>query len=242
MNLGDKNVGEVLEERAGIIITQDGARGGILSAQLQGLNDEHTLILVDGVPVIGRIAGKLDLSRLSVQNIERIEIVKGAASSLYGSEAVGRTLTTEITLSTIESVYFNLKEPKIVEVTNETTSMDWDIKTTYLTVNLNGGTSGPGNCSAIMYKDVEFDSVQAIPADGYVVDDSTIALAIGDSWWSYNPATHTLSPVPNVYIVKTVDGHHAKLEFIAKDFPTQSDGVAIIKLHYTENVGTFRNW
>jgi outer membrane receptor for ferrienterochelin and colicins len=36
MNLGAKNVGEVLEERAGIIITQDGARGGILSAQLQG--------------------------------------------------------------------------------------------------------------------------------------------------------------------------------------------------------------
>jgi outer membrane receptor for ferrienterochelin and colicins len=89
INLGAKNVGEVLEERAGIIITQDGARGGILSAQLQGLNDEHTLILVDGVPIIGRIAGQLDLSRLSVQNIQRIEIVKGAASSLYGSEAVG---------------------------------------------------------------------------------------------------------------------------------------------------------
>jgi outer membrane receptor for ferrienterochelin and colicins len=89
INLGAKNVGEVLEERAGIIITQDGARGGILSAQLQGLNDEHTLVLVDGVPVIGRIAGQLDLSRLSVQNIDRIEIVKGAASSLYGSEAVG---------------------------------------------------------------------------------------------------------------------------------------------------------
>lgn len=89
MNLGAKNVGEILEERAGIIITQDGARGGTLSAQLQGLNDEHTLILIDGVPVIGRIAGQLDLSRLSIQNIERIEIVKGAASSLYGSEAVG---------------------------------------------------------------------------------------------------------------------------------------------------------
>jgi len=88
-NLGAQNVGEVLEERAGIIINQDGARGGLLSAQLQGLNDEHTLILIDGTPVIGRIAGQLDLSRLSVQNVERIEIVKGAASSLYGSDAVG---------------------------------------------------------------------------------------------------------------------------------------------------------
>jgi len=87
--LGAENVGEVLEERAGIIITQDGARGGLLSAQLQGLNDDHTLVLIDGAPLIGRIAGKLDLSRISVQNIERIEIIKGAASSLYGSEAVG---------------------------------------------------------------------------------------------------------------------------------------------------------
>ena len=88
-NMGAENVGEVLEERAGIIVTQDGVRGGLLSAQLQGLNDNHTLILIDGAPVIGRIAGQLDLSRISVQNIERIEIVKGAASALYGSEAVG---------------------------------------------------------------------------------------------------------------------------------------------------------
>jgi outer membrane receptor for ferrienterochelin and colicins len=88
-NMGAENVGEVLEERAGIIVTQDGARGGLLSAQLQGLDDNHTLVLLDGAPLIGRIAGKLDLSRVSVQNIDRIEIVKGAASALYGSEAVG---------------------------------------------------------------------------------------------------------------------------------------------------------
>ena len=88
-NIGAQNVGEVLEERAGIIVTQDGVRGGLLSAQLQGLEDNHTLVLVDGAPVIGRIAGALDLSRVSVENIERIEIVKGAASALYGSEAVG---------------------------------------------------------------------------------------------------------------------------------------------------------
>jgi outer membrane receptor for ferrienterochelin and colicins len=88
-NIGAENVGEVLEERAGIIVNQDGARGGLLSAQLQGLDDNHTLILIDGMPMVGRIAGQLDLSRVSVQNIERIEIVKGAASALYGSEAVG---------------------------------------------------------------------------------------------------------------------------------------------------------
>jgi len=152
---------------------------------------------------------------------------------------IGRSLITEITLSTIESVYFNLKEAKIIDVSDETTSMNWDMKTSYLTVQLNGGTSGPGSCAAVMYEDVEFDSVLAIPADGYVMDDSTNALAIGDSWWTYDPTTHALNPISNVYVVKTSDGNYAKLEFIAKDFSSQSAGKAVIKLHYTENTGKF---
>jgi hypothetical protein len=117
--------------------------------------------------------------------------------------------------------------------------MDWDIKTSYLTVHINGGTSGPGSCSAVMYSDVDFDSLETIPMDGFVTDDSTSALAIGNSWYSYNPANHTLSPVPNVYVVKTIDGKHAKIEFIAKDFSSQTEGVAVVKLHYTEDLTKF---
>ena len=41
------------------------------------------------MPIIGRVAGILDLSRISLGSVERIEIVKGASSSLYGSEALG---------------------------------------------------------------------------------------------------------------------------------------------------------
>ncbi|MBT8261116.1 MAG: TonB-dependent receptor, partial [Bacteroidia bacterium] len=57
--------------------------------QIQGLDPQYTLILIDGVPLVGRSAGTLDLSRLTVGNIKQIEIVKGASSSLYGSEALG---------------------------------------------------------------------------------------------------------------------------------------------------------
>ncbi len=239
---------EDVKNAPGITYMTDDQNGGYIGEKWYYYDvTTHTVNPLDHFYVIRSIDGEFYKFKISdavftsrTDGELTIYIEKVSSPSSYETQSTaGRTLTTEITLSTIESVYFNLKEAKIVEVTDETTSMDWDIKTTYLTVNLNGGTSGPGDCSAIMYKDVEFDSVQAIPADGYVVDDSTIALAIGDSWWSYNPATHTLSPVPNVYIVKTVDGHHAKLEFIAKDFPTQSEGVAIIKLHYTENVDTF---
>ena len=57
--------------------------------QLQGLDSEYILILVDGEPQVGRIAGKLDMARLAVENVERIEIVKGATASLFGNAALG---------------------------------------------------------------------------------------------------------------------------------------------------------
>ena len=83
---GAENIGEVLEHTAGIVIHRDGHGDGV---QLQGLGSEYVLILVDGEPQIGRIAGKLDMARLAVENVERIEIVKGATASLFGNAALG---------------------------------------------------------------------------------------------------------------------------------------------------------
>lgn len=57
--------------------------------QLNGLSNRYVLILVDGKRLAGDVSGNIDLSRINTQNIKRIEILKGAASSLYGSEAIG---------------------------------------------------------------------------------------------------------------------------------------------------------
>ncbi|MCK7589322.1 TonB-dependent receptor [Subsaxibacter sp. CAU 1640] len=78
---------DILNEQTGLITIPD--FGGGEGIQLQGLDSQYTLILIDGVPLIGRSAGTLDVSRITVGNIKQIEIVKGASSSLYGSEALG---------------------------------------------------------------------------------------------------------------------------------------------------------
>ncbi|TRX36564.1 TonB-dependent receptor [Flavobacterium sp. ZT3R18] len=83
---GVTRLNEILAQQTGLITTAD--FGGVEGIQMQGLDAAYTLILMDGVPLVGRSAGTLDLSRVSVGNIERIEIVKGASSSLYGSEAL----------------------------------------------------------------------------------------------------------------------------------------------------------
>jgi outer membrane receptor for ferrienterochelin and colicins len=82
-----RRVSDILEEQTGLVLVPD-FNGG-LGVQMQGLDPDYTLILIDGMPLIGRSAGSLDLSRISVGNIQKIELVKGASSSLYGSEALG---------------------------------------------------------------------------------------------------------------------------------------------------------
>ena len=78
---------EILNEQTGLVTVQNFIGGE--GVQMQGLDSEYTLILIDGVPLVGRSAGTLDISRLAVGNIKQIEIIKGPSSSLYGSEALG---------------------------------------------------------------------------------------------------------------------------------------------------------
>ncbi len=78
---------EILNEQTGIITVAD--ESGFNGVQIQGIASDYILLLIDGVPLLGRSAGNFDLSRLTVGNIQQIEVVKGPSSSLYGSEALG---------------------------------------------------------------------------------------------------------------------------------------------------------
>jgi outer membrane receptor for ferrienterochelin and colicins len=70
----------------GIDVSQFGTRASIT---MQGMDAKYVLFLVDGERIAGEVNGDIDYSMLNMENIERIEVIKGASSSLYGSNAIG---------------------------------------------------------------------------------------------------------------------------------------------------------
>lgn len=83
---GAATLDQALNDQLNIRLTNDGVFGS--SVSLQGLSGEHVKILVDGVPVLGRLDGQIDLSQIPVSSIERIEIIEGPMSVSYGSNAL----------------------------------------------------------------------------------------------------------------------------------------------------------
>lgn len=82
---GSLRLKDILQEQAGLNIINNGFGQGV---QMQGLSSDYTIILLNGQPLVGRTSGVLDLNRIGINNIKKIEIVKGPSSSLYGSEAM----------------------------------------------------------------------------------------------------------------------------------------------------------
>ncbi len=84
---GFRFVADWLREVPGVAIVASGSVGGVTSLFLRGGESDYTRILVDGVAA-NLPGGAIDLANLSLENVERIEVLRGPASVLYGSDAV----------------------------------------------------------------------------------------------------------------------------------------------------------
>ncbi|MES1221444.1 MAG: TonB-dependent receptor [Bacteroidota bacterium] len=88
---GGKDLSQLLNEQAGLYISGSNSNPGKdKNVYLRGARVDHTLITIDGVPAYDAsgIGGNFDIRNIAIDNIERIEILKGSQSTLYGSDAI----------------------------------------------------------------------------------------------------------------------------------------------------------
>jgi len=85
-NQAANTMAELLSKELNFRINNDPSTGA--SLDLQGISGENVKILLDGVPVIGRLDGNIDLSQINLDNVDHIEIVEGPMSVIYGSNAL----------------------------------------------------------------------------------------------------------------------------------------------------------
>ncbi len=89
---GYESVAGILSEEPGIVTRTSRSPGSRAGIQIHGIDSRQSLVLIDGFPVVGARgvkSGILNLNRQSTNRLERVEVVKGALSPLYGSDAIG---------------------------------------------------------------------------------------------------------------------------------------------------------
>ncbi|HZX31755.1 MAG TPA: TonB-dependent receptor, partial [Rhodocyclaceae bacterium] len=82
-------IGELLSTQPGIEMSANGSPGAVSNIYMRGSNSSHVLVLIDGMRVGSATLGSISWSRVPVSQVDRIEILRGPASSLYGSDAIG---------------------------------------------------------------------------------------------------------------------------------------------------------
>lgn len=84
-----RNIIDLLAGQAGITINNTGGEGKLTSVFMRGTSADHVLVLLNGMRFASTTAGTASLQDIPVNQVERIEIVRGPRASLYGSDAIG---------------------------------------------------------------------------------------------------------------------------------------------------------
>ena len=92
---GRRDLGELLGEWAGLVITRAGGAGAPAHLSVRGSSAAEVLVLVDGVPADGAITGEADLSLIPLSNVERVVVLRSAQSARYGPRALAGVVLVE---------------------------------------------------------------------------------------------------------------------------------------------------
>lgn len=105
---GAISLSDLLRGLPGVSISQDGVKGSQTQVRLRGSEANHVLVLVDGVEINSLSDGAVDFAHLNLDNVERIELLRGPQSSLWGSGAVGGVISIT-TRQTAEALQANTR-------------------------------------------------------------------------------------------------------------------------------------
>jgi vitamin B12 transporter len=86
---GDRTVADALQEIPGLNVVRYGGFGAAATVGIRGSSSQQVLVLVDGLPIAGSQIDGINLEQFSVAGIDRIEVVEGGGSTLYGSGSIG---------------------------------------------------------------------------------------------------------------------------------------------------------
>lgn len=86
---GQSTLTELLQTQSGVEVESNGGMGSLSNVRIRGNNIQSVVVLIDGMRVSAAANGLTNFSQISLDQVDRIEILRGAASSLYGSDAIG---------------------------------------------------------------------------------------------------------------------------------------------------------
>ncbi len=153
------------------------------------------------------------------------EASTGGENGRVVTEASGNgELTTRVDASDRERwVYFSFVSRAEVTPDDPENDGDWHLGLQRFSIITNGGVSGSGGAAVAILSGATLADVTVAPVDGYVEDrpdaddDDTVvdsAFAEGGGWYDYDPSDNTLSPKQIVYVFRSGDGRHYKLEIL----------------------------
>ncbi len=146
---GMQYISQVLSATAGFQAYKSGGPQSLTRAFLRGNETDHTLVLINGIKIVDSSTGRgsVDLERLKVTGVERIEVLRGSQSAIYGSEAIGGVINIILKRGTIKPVkYLNLEASNRLDK-DISTGFSGNIEDLYFAVNYNHS-EGPGISAA----------------------------------------------------------------------------------------------
>ncbi len=169
-DIGVEYAADIFRHISGIAVNRTGGQGGLTQIRIRGAEGNHVLVLIDGIEVAAAGSGEFDFASLLAADIEKIEVLRGAQSGLYGSNATAGVISIT-TRGASKGGEFSLSAEKGSNNTEQ------------LAVSMAGGDDVVSGRLNVTYRESEFD----LSTDDSVIgreddSDKILAISAGGEW------------------------------------------------------------